>query len=75
MVYIDHLGKVKPLYLVDIQDPVTGKINPRGVSLESDRVQAVINNIMHYITESDYLAASKLIPNPQDYDFKKILNW
>lgn len=75
MVYIDHLGKVKPLYLADIQDPITGKINPRGVSLESDRVQAVINNIMHYITESDYSAASKLIPNPQDYDFRKILNW
>ena len=75
MVYIDHLGKVKPLYLADIQDPVTGKINPRGVSLESDRVQAVINNIMHYITESDYSAASKLISNPQDYDFRKILNW
>jgi 6-phosphofructokinase 1 len=75
MVYIDHLGKVKPLYLADIQDPVTGKINPRGVSLESDRVQAVINNIMHYITESDYPAASKLISNPQDYDFRKILNW
>ncbi|PKO96599.1 MAG: 6-phosphofructokinase [Bacteroidetes bacterium HGW-Bacteroidetes-6] len=75
MVYIDHLGKVKPLYLVDIQDPVTGKINPRGVSLESDRVQAVINNIMHYVTESDYSAASKLISNPQEYDFRKILNW
>lgn len=75
MVYIDHLGKVKPLYLADIQDPTTGKIPPRGVSLESDRVQAVINNIMHYITESDYSDAGKLIPSPQDYDFRRILNW
>ncbi len=75
MVYIDHLGKVEPLYLQDIQDPVTGKIPPRSVNLESDRVQAVIKNIMHYITESDYESASKIISNPQDYDFKKILNW
>lgn len=75
MVYIDHLGKVKPLYLADIQDPQTGKIPPRGVSLESDRVQAVINNIMHYVTETDYSAAKNIISNPEEYDFKKILNW
>jgi 6-phosphofructokinase len=75
MVYIDHLGKVKPLYLKDIQDPETGKIPPRGVSLDSDRVKAIINNIMHYITESDYEDAAKIISNPEEYDFKKILNW
>lgn len=74
MVYIDHLGKVKPLYLKHIQDS-SGKIAPRGVSLESDRVQAVIQNIFHFITEEDYKAARKIIPNPRDYDFKKILNW
>jgi 6-phosphofructokinase 1 len=75
MVYIDHLGKVEPLYLKDIQDPVTGKIPPRGVNLESDRVQAIINNIMHYITKEDYEAARKFISNPEEYDFRKILNW
>lgn len=75
MVYIDHLGKVKPLFLSDIQDPQTGKIPPRGVSLESDRVQAVIKNILQYITEEDYEATSKVITNPEEYDFKRILNW
>ena len=75
MVYIDHLGKVEPLYLKDIQDPITGKIPPRGVNLESDRVQAIIKNIMHYITKDDYEAASKYISNPEEYDIKKILNW
>lgn len=75
MVYIDHLGKVEPLYLKDIQDPVTGKIPPRGVNLESDRVQAIIKNIMHYITPEDYVAASKFISNSEEYDFRKILNW
>ncbi len=75
MVYIDHLGKVEPLYLKDIQDPVTGKIPPRGVNLDSDRVQAVINNILHYITESDYTSAKEIISNPEEYNFRKILNW
>jgi 6-phosphofructokinase 1 len=75
MVYIDHLGKVEPLYLKDIQDPVTGKIPPRGVNLESDRVQAIINNIMHYVTKDDYEAAKKYISNPEEYDFRNILNW
>jgi 6-phosphofructokinase len=75
MVYIDHLGKVKPLYLSEIQDPITGKISPRGVSIDSDRVQAVIKNIFHFITESDYKAASKYLPDPEEYDFMKILNW
>lgn len=75
MVYIDHLGKLEPLYLKDIQDPVTGKIPPRGVSLESDRVQVVINNIMHYITPDDYEAAKAYLKNPEEYDFRKILNW
>jgi 6-phosphofructokinase 1 len=54
---------------------VTGKIPPRGVNLESDRVQAIINNIMHYITKEDYEAARKFISNPEEYDFRKILNW
>ena len=75
MVYIDHLGKVDPLYLHDIQDPKTGKIPPRLVSLESDRVQAIIENIMQYITPADYSEASKYIPNPEEYDFRTILNW
>ncbi len=75
MVYIDHLGKVDPLYLHDIQDPKTGKIPPRLVSLESDRVQAIIDNIMQYITPADYSEASKYIPNPEEYDFRTILNW
>ena len=36
---------------------------------------AVIKNIFHFITESDYDAASKYLENPEEYDFNKILNW
>jgi len=75
MVYIDHLGKVMPLYLKDIQDPDTGKIPPRGVSIDSDRIQTIINNIFQFIKEKDYPEAKKYVNNPEDFDFRKILNW
>ncbi len=75
MVYLDIDGDVKPLYLKDIQDPTTGKIPPRKVSMESDKIQQVFDNIMHFITPEDYEAAKALVANPEEYDFKKILNW
>ena len=66
---------VSPLYLKDLQDPTTGKIPPRLVNIESDKIQQVINNILHYITPEDYEQAKKYVANPEDYDFHKILNW
>ena len=30
---------------------------------------------MNYITPADYEAAKAYVPNPEAYDFKKILNW
>jgi len=63
------------LYLKDLQDPVTGKIPPRLVDIDSQRVHSVIDNIMHYITPADYEAAKKFLQNPEEYDFKRILNW
>jgi 6-phosphofructokinase 1 len=30
---------------------------------------------MHYITPEDYEAAKAYLPNPEEYDFRKILNW
>jgi 6-phosphofructokinase 1 len=30
---------------------------------------------MHYITPADYEAAKKYVANPEDFDFRKILNW
>ena len=75
MVYSDHQGNVSPLYLKDLQDPVTGKIPPRRVNVNTNKVQSYINDIMDYITPDDYEAAKKYLPNPEEYDFKKILNW
>jgi len=75
MVYLNQEGYVAPLYLKDLQDPETGKIPPRLVDINSDKIQLVIEDIMHYITPADYEAAKAYLPNPADYDFKKILNW
>lgn len=75
MVYVDHQGNVSPLFLKDLQDPKSGKIPPRQVNVESNKVMAYVNNIMEYITPADYEAAKKYLPNPEEYDFKKILNW
>ena len=75
MVYISQEGYVSPLYLKDLQDPVTGKIPPRLVDINADKIHQVIDNLMHYITEDDYEAAKAYLANPEEYDFKKILNW
>ena len=75
MVYISQEGYVSPLYLKDLQDPETGKIPPRLVDINADKIHQVIDNLMHYITPADYDAAKAYLENPEEYDFKKILNW
>lgn len=75
MVYSDHQGNIAPLYLKDLQDPITGKIPPRQVNVDSNKVQSYVNDIMDYITPADYEAARQYLPNPEEYDFRRILNW
>jgi len=75
MVHIDDDGHGAPLYLKDLQDPQTGKINPRLVDIDGEKVQNIFNYDLHYITPDDYDAARKYVSNPEDYDFHKILNW
>ena len=75
MVYVDVKGDVAPLYLKDIQDPETGKIPPRLVNINSQRINSVIHNVMHYITPIDYVKAKIYLQNPEDFDLYEILNW
>ncbi len=75
MVYIDSNGDSHPLFLADLQDSKTGKIPPRLVHIHSERVQSIIRNMMHFITPSDYENAKQYVPNPENYDMYKILNW
>lgn len=74
MVYVDDYGNVSPLYLKDLQDK-TGKIPPRKVDIEGGLAQSFYRNIVHFISEEDYEAAKEYVANPEEYDFKKILNW
>jgi len=74
MVYVDSDGKATPLYLKDLQND-EGQIEPRRVNIDGGIAQNYYNNICHYITPADYEAARKYVADPENYDFKKILNW
>jgi 6-phosphofructokinase 1 len=74
MVTTGRTGEIVPLYLKDLSD-AKGKIIPRLVNIESEKVQLVYANNLHYITKEDYRAAKKYVPNPEEYDFHKILGW
>jgi len=74
MTTIDATGKITPLYLKDVEDE-NGKVKPRLVNMESESVQVIFRNNLHYITKEDYRAAKKYVKNPEDYDFMKILKW
>jgi 6-phosphofructokinase 1 len=74
MVTSDNKGDVKPLYLKDVEDE-NGKVKPRLVNMEGAKAKLVFRDCLQYITPTDYEAAKKYVANPEDYDFKKILNW
>ena len=75
MVTVDKEDKIIPLYLKDVEDPATGKVRPRLLNMKSDVVMQTFKSILHYITPSDYEAAKKYVPNPEEYDARKILGW
>jgi len=74
MVTVDHQQRIAPLFLKDVEDE-NGKIRPRLVNVNSERVQLVFDNNLHYISRADYITAKKYVRNPEEYDFKKILEW
>ena len=74
MVYVDAEGNSHPLYLHDLQNE-EGKIPPRRVDMNGGIAQNYYKYICNYITPADYEAAKELVPNPEDYDFCKILGW
>ncbi|HLN55056.1 MAG TPA: 6-phosphofructokinase [Bacteroidales bacterium] len=74
MVTVDRGGNIRPLYLKDVEDE-KGKVKPRLVNVETENVQLIFRNNLHYITKADYRGAKKYVPNPEDYDFYRILEW
>lgn len=74
MVFVDANGESHPLYLKDLQN-AEGKIPPRRVDINAGTSKNYYGHICHYITPDDYEAAKAYVPDPEEYDFKKILNW
>lgn len=67
-------GDISALYLKDVED-ADGKVKPRLVNMEGQKSKMVFSQGLQYIEPVDYEAARKFVPNPEYYDFKKILNW
>ena len=74
MVTTNPKGEIIPLYLKDVEDE-NGKIKPRLVNLNGPKAELIFNEGLQYLSPADYEAARKYLPNPEEYDFKKILNW
>ncbi|MFZ5938976.1 MAG: 6-phosphofructokinase [Bacteroidota bacterium] len=74
MTTIDRGGEVSPLYLKDVEDE-NGKVRPRLVNVDTENVQLIFRNNLHFITKEDYRAAKKYVKDPEEFDFYKILNW
>ena len=74
MVTTNPKGEIIPLYLKDVEDE-NGKIKPRFVNLNGPKAELIFNEGLQYLTPADYEAAKAFLPNPEEYDFKKILNW
>lgn len=74
MVTSDPTGDIFPLFLKDVEDKF-GKVKTRMVTMDSQKARMVFEDSIQYITEDDYHEARKYLKNPEEYDFKKILNW
>ncbi len=75
MVTLNNSQQLVPLFLKDIEDAKTGKIKPRLLNMDSDRVSLYFGTLAHFIAKADYEAAKKFVPNPEEFDFNKILGW
>lgn len=74
MVTADPKGAVSPLYLKDVEDE-NGKVKPRLVNMQGEKAKLIFNHCLQYITPADYEEAKKFVDKPEEYDFRKILNW
>jgi 6-phosphofructokinase 1 len=74
MVTSDPAGHSAPLYLKDVADE-HGRVRPRLVDMEGEKVKMVFENGMQYLTKEDYEAAGMYLQHPEEYDFNRILGW
>ncbi len=74
MVMTTHTGQIKPLFLSEVTGK-DGKVKPRLLNIESDKVKMIMNHGMQYLEEVDYDEAEHYVDNPEEFDFRKILQW
>ena len=74
MVTTNPKGEIIPLFLKDVEDE-NGKIKPRLVNLNGPKAELIFNEGLQYLKPEDYEEAKHYLPEPEKYDFKKILNW
>jgi len=74
MVTSDPKGDVFPLFLKDVTDE-NGKVKPRLVNINSQKARLVYEHNLQFLGKEDYEEARKYLPDPENYDFLKILNW
>ena len=74
MVTSDPKGDVFPLFLKDVTDE-NGKVKPRLVNINSQKARLVYDLNLQFITPADYEAALAYMPDPENFDFMKILSW
>jgi 6-phosphofructokinase 1 len=75
MVSADVNGNIRPIHLKSMENPVTGKIEPRLVNIEGSKAKVIYEHALHYLTPKDYENARKYLKNPEEYDFDRILEW
>ena len=70
----DQSGDIYPLFLKDVED-AHGKVKTRMVSMNSQKAKMVFEDSLQYLCPEDMDEAKKYLTNPEEYQFKRILNW
>ncbi|MCF8331292.1 MAG: 6-phosphofructokinase [Bacteroidales bacterium] len=74
MVMTTHTDEIKPLFLSEVAGD-DGKVKTRLLNMDSDKVKTIMNEGMQYLDEEDYNEAKQYVDNPEEFDFRKILDW
>lgn len=74
MVMTTHTDEIKPLFLSDVAGE-DGKVKTRLLNMDSDKVKTIMEEGMQYLDEDDYDEAEKYVDNPEEFDFRKNLEW
>ncbi|MGE5382040.1 MAG: 6-phosphofructokinase [Omnitrophica WOR_2 bacterium] len=67
-------GDIFPIFLKDVEDEY-GKVQPRLVNMQGQKAKMVYEDGIQYICDTDYDHAKIYVPDPENYDLKKILEW